>query len=80
VARPLKLNLGCPVLRFWKGRAFDWVLKVCISIRDRCGPAWIPSSRRTVEPKAPPLKNVKDGAPQRQNLNFKWTYGSSISQ
>jgi hypothetical protein len=24
------------------------------------------------------LKNVKDGAPQLQNHNSKWTYGSSI--
>jgi hypothetical protein len=31
-----------------------------------------------VQPKAPPLKSVKDGAPQVQNLNSKWTYGSSI--
>ncbi len=23
VARPLKLNVGCPVLRLWKGGAFD---------------------------------------------------------
>jgi hypothetical protein len=31
-----------------------------------------------IEPKAPPLKSVKDGAPQVQNLNSEWTYGSSI--
>ena len=28
--------------------------------------------------KPPPLKSVKDGAPQAQNLNSQWTYGSSI--
>ena len=28
--------------------------------------------------KAPPLKSVKDGAPQVQNHNPKWTYGNSI--
>ena len=31
-----------------------------------------------IEPKAPPLKSLKDRAPQVHDLNMDWTYGSSM--
>jgi hypothetical protein len=58
---------------------FDLVLKVFISIRDRCWPAWIPSSRRTVEPIAPPLKRIENEAPQVQSRNSGRIFENRIS-
>jgi hypothetical protein len=69
---------GVPVFRPLKGEAFDWVLKVWQQHPTLMRAAWISSSRRTVKPKTPSLKSVKDGAPQVQNLNLEWTYGSSV--
>jgi YD repeat-containing protein len=44
VARPLQLNLGCPVLRLLKGGVFDLVLKFCIAVMSRLTRITFPDS------------------------------------
>jgi hypothetical protein len=75
VARPLKLNFVCPVLRRLKGEAFD--LDVATKMNPVQTSVTIQRAQES-KPRTPPLKNVNHRAPQVHNFNSEWTYGSSM--